>query len=191
MTEKEKVELDDILQSKVDNLLKLRGYLKEKIEKRGKDTTDIIVKERKTGKNILIRVVSESKIVSGNIGVRIVRNMKKDLEKKEISGILIAVGNFTFSAKREGIQHDIELISGSDLPTFNLFEHRLVPKHEIISDEERKDLLTKYRIQPWQLPKIRASDPAVKMIGAKRGDILKITRESPTAGIAVAYRYVL
>ena len=40
------------------------------------------------------------------------------------------------------------------------------------------------------LPKIRSNDPVVKAIDAKPGDILRITRESQTAGVFVTYRIV-
>ncbi|RLG94964.1 DNA-directed RNA polymerase subunit H [Candidatus Bathyarchaeota archaeon] len=77
------------------------------------------------------------------------------------------------------------------IPSFNIFEHEMVPKHEILSDEEREELLRKYRIKPYQIPHIKRSDPAVFLIGAKPGDIIKITRKSPTAGTYVTYRYVV
>ncbi|MGB9714641.1 MAG: DNA-directed RNA polymerase subunit H [Candidatus Bathyarchaeales archaeon] len=76
-------------------------------------------------------------------------------------------------------------------PVFDIFEHALVPKHEILTEEERKQVLAQYRVQPYQLPQIKASDPAVKAIGAKPGDILRIIRKSPTAGEHIAYRYVV
>ncbi|MDH5460021.1 MAG: DNA-directed RNA polymerase subunit H [Candidatus Bathyarchaeota archaeon] len=75
-------------------------------------------------------------------------------------------------------------------PSFNIFKHELVPKHEILSPEEAKELLEKYRVKPYQLPQIRASDTAAIAIGAKPGDILKVTRKSLTAGKYVSYRYV-
>jgi len=31
----------------------------------------------------------------------------------------------------------------------------------------------------------------VRVIGAKPGDILRITRKSPTAGVYISYRYVI
>ena len=70
-------------------------------------------------------------------------------------------------------------------------EHVLVPKHEIVGEEERRALLEKYGIRPDQLPYILASDPASKEIGAQPGDIIKITRRSPTAGVSIYYRYVV
>ncbi len=74
---------------------------------------------------------------------------------------------------------------------FNIFDHVLVPKHIKLSKEEAEKLLKKLGIEPWQLPWILASDPAVKAIGAKPGDIIKIIRKSETAGEYVVYRYVV
>ncbi|BAA30658.1 DNA-directed RNA polymerase subunit H [Pyrococcus horikoshii] len=74
---------------------------------------------------------------------------------------------------------------------FNIFKHVLVPEHRILSEEEKKALLEKYKITPAQLPQIRASDPAVKALGAKPGDIIEIKRRSPTAGVYYYYRVVV
>lgn len=74
---------------------------------------------------------------------------------------------------------------------FDIGQHVLVPKHEILPKEKAREVLERYRISPHQLPLIKSSDPVVKAIGAKPGDILKITRNSPTAGRAIAYRYVI
>ncbi|MEM4733046.1 MAG: DNA-directed RNA polymerase subunit H [Candidatus Bathyarchaeia archaeon] len=76
-------------------------------------------------------------------------------------------------------------------PVFDIFEHELVPMHEILSEKEREQLLAQYKVQPYQMPQIKATDPAVKVIGAKPGDILKITRKSKTAGEYISYRYVV
>jgi len=72
-----------------------------------------------------------------------------------------------------------------------LQDHILVPKHEVLSKKEAEELLRLLGIKPEQLPKIRADDPIVKEIGAKVGDIVRIVRNSPTAGVSIAYRYVI
>jgi DNA-directed RNA polymerase subunit H len=72
-----------------------------------------------------------------------------------------------------------------------ILNHYLVPKHIILSEQEKKELLDKFDIVPEQLPKISVNDPVVKVIGAQAGDILKIVRKSPTAGEAVYYRLVV
>jgi DNA-directed RNA polymerase subunit H len=73
----------------------------------------------------------------------------------------------------------------------NVFDHLLVPKHTLLSQEEVERVLNKYRIKPYQLPKIMASDPAALAIQAQPGNVIKILRKSHTAGEAIAYRYVV
>ena len=73
----------------------------------------------------------------------------------------------------------------------NIMENFLVPKHEIISEEEKVALLNKYKISLKQLPKILSSDPIVKAIGAKVGDVIKITRNEIGIGHTLYYRVVV
>ena len=72
-----------------------------------------------------------------------------------------------------------------------IIKHELVPKHEILTDKEKKDLLEKFEVTENQLPKIHASDPVIEMIEANPGHVVKITRKSATAGEAVYYRLVV
>jgi DNA-directed RNA polymerase subunit H len=67
----------------------------------------------------------------------------------------------------------------------------MVPNHKIMNDEEVLDLLAMYKITSEQLPKIYHDDPAVKTIGAKPGDVIRIIRTSHTAGRAESYRLVI
>ncbi len=73
----------------------------------------------------------------------------------------------------------------------NLQDHVLVPKHEILKESEVQELLKLLGVSKEQLPKIKSTDPIVKEIGAKPGDIVKITRKSHTAGISIFYRLVI
>lgn len=70
-------------------------------------------------------------------------------------------------------------------------EHSLVPQHEVLSKEEKAEIMKRFNITEHQLPKIHAQDPAAKEIGAKNGDVIKITRKSPTTGKTVYYRLVI
>jgi len=73
----------------------------------------------------------------------------------------------------------------------SILEHELVPKHKIMGAEEIKELLDKYKIKREQLPKIKLSDPVIKEIKADAGDVVKIKRQSRTAGTALFYRLVI
>jgi DNA-directed RNA polymerase subunit H len=67
----------------------------------------------------------------------------------------------------------------------------LVPKHEILSAKEQDEVLKTFGAKPEHLPKIHTSDPAAEAIGAKAGDLIRITRNSQTAGEAIYYRLVV
>lgn len=74
---------------------------------------------------------------------------------------------------------------------FDILNHSNVPKHEILSDDEIKDIFADVEYEIKQLPKIKKEDPVVKAIEAKEGDILRITRtNSQTAGTFITYRLV-
>lgn len=72
-----------------------------------------------------------------------------------------------------------------------ILDHELIPKHEILSEKEVKDLLVEFKIEKNQLPKILDTDPVVIELKAKVGEVLKIIRESPTAGTSNYYRVVV
>lgn len=69
--------------------------------------------------------------------------------------------------------------------------HALVPKHEKCSETEKKNVLQKYSAELKDFPKININDAALYSLDVKPGDLVKITRESPTAGNAVFYRVVI
>lgn len=190
MSNKKKSQKFEGISKKVRIFMKLRRYnLKEKREK--EDLIDILASGLKTGEKVWMRHIAQSKLKSGRTGVKEVRRMKKMLEDTEIDKPILIGRGFTYAAKTEARKNRIELVSTDSLPSFDLFKHEIVPKHEILTKEDVKELQKKYRINPYQIPRIKASDPAAKMIGAKPGDIIKITRESLTAGSSIAYRYVV
>jgi DNA-directed RNA polymerase I, II, and III subunit RPABC1 len=73
---------------------------------------------------------------------------------------------------------------------FNISHHVLVPKHELVNDEaEVKDIVERFSIKSkFQLPIILKTDAMAKYLGLKNGDIVRITRTSPTAGEYISYR---
>jgi DNA-directed RNA polymerase subunit H (RpoH/RPB5) len=179
------VEEETLEERKAKILIKLRGYKLVKKEK-VKDTVSYIVDAPKEKQKILIWCVPEE-----TVGILTINRMAKAMKEAEIErGILIASGRYTNAAKQAAKKKHIELLPKT-FPVFDIFEHKLVPKHEILTPEEREKVLAQYRVKPYQLPQIKASDPAAKAIGAKPGDILRIIRKSPTAGEHIAYRYVV
>lgn len=74
---------------------------------------------------------------------------------------------------------------------FKPLEHRMVPMHEILEKNDIEKTLSDYNINKEQMPKIRVTDPVAVSIKAKVGDVVRITRMSPTAGKAIFYRLVI
>lgn len=70
-------------------------------------------------------------------------------------------------------------------------DHIYVPKHEIMNKDDAMKVLEKYHTKPTEMPLIYVSDPAIRGLGVKPGDMIKITRKSPTAGESVYSRYVV
>ena len=70
--------------------------------------------------------------------------------------------------------------------------HVLSPKHEKLSDVEITELLKTFNVEYAKLPKISLSDPSIENLEeVKLGDVIKITRPSPTSGTTTYYRMVI
>ena len=75
--------------------------------------------------------------------------------------------------------------------TFDVAKHHLVPKQSKLSDSEREKTLKQFQIEGKKLPRILRTDAAIAHLNAKKGDVIKIERESKTAGKSYYYRVVL
>jgi DNA-directed RNA polymerase subunit H (RpoH/RPB5) len=76
---------------------------------------------------------------------------------------------------------------------FNISKHVLIPKHELIKDpQEVKKIMEMYSLKnKHQFPIILKTDPMAKWLNLKSGDIIRITRPSPTSGHYIVYRCCL
>ena len=77
------------------------------------------------------------------------------------------------------------------ISSINILEHELVPKHEVLSKEEKEEVLDTFKVTLNELPKMLSSDSVLEHIKAKAGGVIRITRNSPTAGESVYYRVVV
>jgi DNA-directed RNA polymerase I, II, and III subunit RPABC1 len=85
---------------------------------------------------------------------------------------------------------NIEYFLYTDL-IINITKHSIMPKFEIIKDEEEvKTILKRYNATKQQLPKFLPTDPIPKYFNAKSGTIFRIYAKSATVGKAVRYRIV-
>lgn len=75
---------------------------------------------------------------------------------------------------------------------FNVSRHHLVPRHELVPEADAEAVLRKYSLQSRsQLPIIRQTDAMARYMGLRPNDIVRVIRQSPTAGTHETYRYCL
>jgi DNA-directed RNA polymerase subunit H len=178
--------VETIEERKAEVLIKLRKYkLIEKQKHEGAFAYIIDIPQDKE-KAIVWCILGEA-----TVGIAAMNTLYKVMKEKDIDrAIVVTEGRYTHAVKLGAKKKKVELLPKS-FPVFDIFEHALVPFHEILSEKEKNQLLAQFKVQPYQMPQIKSGDPAVKAIGAKPGDVLKITRKSSTAGEHVTYRYVV
>jgi len=135
-----------------------------------------------------------------NVGLKQLRDyMTHLLTGNFYSGIMVTVKPMTGMAIRllrgatgmsDGPKGGVEVFVEQDL-LVNITKHELVPQHQLLSAEEKAQLLTRYRLKETQLPRIQSTDPVAKFLGLRRGAVVKIIRKSETAGRYASYRWVI
>jgi DNA-directed RNA polymerases I, II, and III subunit RPABC1 len=162
---------------------------------------DMIMENEKEGKKCYIKYLFNSKIKFTNIQA-LVMDMKEKYEITDTDAVIIITKDKSYN-KTSGsdtiLESQLESILKNDkvfvqvfwLDTLiiNIIKHEFVPKHRIITMEERTGILDKYDIVNYnQLPLILKTDPVAKFLGMRRGDICEITRPSETSGLYISYR---
>lgn len=127
-----------------------------------------------------------------NVGIKQMRAFAQYLSSHSFhTGILVTAVNITPAALKiipaVASETRIECFMEADL-LVNITHHELVPKHVLLSKEERAALLSRYRLKDTQLPRIQLGDPVARYLGLRRGQVVKIIRKSETAGRYASYR---
>jgi DNA-directed RNA polymerase I, II, and III subunit RPABC1 len=182
-------------------MMEVRGYEKDteiydypkwisKIkEKKAIDGTYIKIDKKDPNKKIKLyyRYFPEQKINSDSIKQYLTIMRDTNIN----SGIIIVSGKLSQQAKQKiqdiNKELQVEIFTVNEL-VVNITEHELVPEHILLPKEEKDLLLKRYKIKENQLPKILVTDPVARFLGLKRGDVVKITRVSETAGKYITYR---
>jgi len=75
---------------------------------------------------------------------------------------------------------------------YNIMEHQLVPKHIVLTDEEKEEVKLKYNIMSDNdIPDISRFSPVSQVIGIRPGNFCKIIRPSKTSIKSDFYRVCL
>jgi DNA-directed RNA polymerase I, II, and III subunit RPABC1 len=130
------------------------------------------------------------------VGVGTIRQYITEMKDNNVSrSIIVFRDTITAFAKQAFKEPDAKSLIIEDFREGDLYvdklSHVLVPKHELLTDEQKKNLLAAYKIKEINLPKMINSDPIARYFGASRGQVFKITRPSETAGKYIIYRIVI
>ncbi len=184
---KEQLAKEQRIASGVKEILEFRGF---KITTINEDDEFMDVYAEKIGQDNEKKTALARFPKNPQVGVKTIRILGKLQAEEELDeALLIAEAPLTHYAKKESVKLGIEIISSSN-PLFNIFEHKLVPHHIKLSNKEIRSFLINYQVAKHQIPKILESDPAVKAIQAKPGDVLRIVR-NPILGEQGAYYRVV
>lgn len=111
---------------------------------------------------------------------------KMENEKRKIYEALQSQQKFSMTEKM-----NIEVFGLNEF-LYNISKHMMVPKHEILGEDEKIRLKIKYGLKDYsKFLIILKTDAMAKYINSKEGDLVKITRYSKSIGESIAYRYCI
>ena len=133
------------------------------------------------------------------IGVRQIKSYLDFMDENDVNhSILILKKPITTFGKRAIEEFNInfptkyiEYFEYSEL-LINITKHVLTPKHTLLTDTEKADLLKHYNLKKdVQLPKLHHTDAIAKYYGLRKGNVIKVTRQSATDTNYITYRVVV
>merc|ERR1740121_1114459 len=161
-------------------------------ENAGREKFIILVhKEQDPEQQLIVFFPEENK----RVGVKPIRVLAEKMDEKKIREAILVVRQpltplartavtEAMSKMRIEVFHENELI-------VNITKHELVPQHVPLNEDEKQQLLTRYKLKTTQLPRMQLSDPIARYFGMEREQVVKIIRSSETAGRYVTYRLVV
>ncbi|OMO73439.1 hypothetical protein CCACVL1_17261 [Corchorus capsularis] len=119
--------------------------------------------------------------------------LRGDISKENLSGLILVLQSKMNSFARkelESFAFKVEEFQISDLYV-NITKHYLMPKHEVLTAEEKQKLLNKYDIEAKQLPRMLKSDPVARYYGVEKGQVVKVTYSQEFCELHEQYRWVV
>lgn len=129
------------------------------------------------------------------IGIKTIQDYVSQMEKNNVRRAIVVVRLGLTPSARQAMkdvapEYILEDFMESEM-LINITEHELVPQHILLTEDEKQDLFSRYKLQESQLMKMLITDPIARYYGFKRGQVIKIIRKSDTAGRYVTHRLVV
>jgi DNA-directed RNA polymerases I, II, and III subunit RPABC1 len=171
-------------------MLKDRGYDRIVSED---DVTIVAKRTSSNDRNVLVYFIYDAKV-----SVKRVKTIKEMIDNDndiEYECLILVYKTAITTFAKQFITTDVnnlfvQAFSEREL-SFNVTKHHLVPKHVVLTPEEKRGVVKKYRTAMKHFPLMLSSDPVARYYGLLPGAMVKITRPSPTAGEYTLYRVVV
>lgn len=193
--------------------LQIRGYPINNYEKTFEDFVSLFKNEDEPDVSILKIVTSkeeteekkeEDKIIvmfsdEEKLGVKQIKKFIDQMDTTDSSRcILVLKYPLSMYAKKTieefNTMFSLKYVEYFDYTEFlmNITKHTLVPDHIILNKSEIKELIQNYSLKrETQLPKLLHMDPMSKYLGLRKGQVVKVVRNSETTTKYLTYRIVV
>ncbi|KAJ7976647.1 putative DNA-directed RNA polymerase II [Quillaja saponaria] len=127
------------------------------------------------------------------VKVNVIRGVATQIVNREgLTGIILIVQNQVTNQALKAVklfQFKVENFQITDL-LVNITKHVLKPKHRVLTDREKQNLLKKYNIEEKQLLRLLQQDAIARYYGLERGQVVKVTYGGEITQLHVTYRCV-
>lgn len=177
--------MNSFILSQIKELVEVRKGLLLYDEPIKIDNTDTYKLEYTSNDDELILILFSNFV----IGLKDIKNIQDMIQENDYQSILFIVEKITSFALKEIKEYEIFTIEEISI---NPLKYYLVPKHEIMSSLEEKEFFKNNKTyKKILLPKIKKSDPVIKWLGGKKGNLIRIIRKSPNTIESIYYRVVI
>eukprot|EP00211_Chloroparvula_japonica_P015941 CAMPEP_0119134004 /NCGR_PEP_ID=MMETSP1310-20130426/15081_1 /TAXON_ID=464262 /ORGANISM="Genus nov. species nov., Strain RCC2339" /LENGTH=194 /DNA_ID=CAMNT_0007124741 /DNA_START=63 /DNA_END=644 /DNA_ORIENTATION=+ len=115
------------------------------------------------------------------VGIKTITKYLALMEMEKVErGIVVVQSDlspFAKAALQQDVSRSLEYFKEAEL-LVNITRHVLVPQHQVLTDDQKKELLIRYKLRDTQLPRIQPGDPVARYYGLQKGQVVKIIRSS-------------
>jgi DNA-directed RNA polymerase subunit H (RpoH/RPB5) len=194
-----KKDSDTIKQTVLTNIIKMLTYRKwlknkniDKLSSMNSDDslykikTDIDINGEPNNNVIYIKLLPQ-KVTGINKSPIIVDFLKTYKKEHKI----LVVDSISDKAYQQLVSMpNIEIFNENAL-MINLVEHVSSPQYEVLTNDETNEFLESYHVTKNKLPILFSNDPAALYLNLKKGQIVRIIRNSEMTASSIAYRIVV
>ena len=160
-----------------------------------KDQLDMLLTNSKNGSKVYIKYYLGKSLRAANIESFVEDLFTYEAILSDNDDLIIIAKDEANPSLKQALQNMwnkqgilITVISLANLQ-FNILDHHLVPKHIVLSDEQKERVYEEHNINnDRELPELSRFDPVALVLCMRPGQVCKIIRDSKTAITTDAYR---